>query len=145
EEAESLYVRALAARPQDPVLLNHLASVRLARGDGAGASDAICRSLAVRETVWARKLFVELTRRFDGGGGGDAMCRLMLRALTEPWDRPGALARACARMIRSHSEIGRAVPSAEAGRLPLAQLLGEAGFAPLADNALLLALLVSAP
>src|SRR6185312_7712935 len=92
-----------------------------------------------------RKLFVELTRRFDGSGGDDVLRRLMLRALTEAWDRPGALARACARMIRSHPDIGPAVTRAEAGRLTLAQLLGDAGFAPLADEALLPALLVSAP
>jgi Flp pilus assembly protein TadD/2-polyprenyl-3-methyl-5-hydroxy-6-metoxy-1,4-benzoquinol methylase len=145
EEAETLYVHALAAHPRDPLLLNHLAAVRLTRGDAAGASDAISHSLAIQETVWARKLFVELARRFDGSSGKDAMRRLMLRALTEAWDRPGALAHACARMIRSHPEIGPAVTRAKAGRLTLAQLLGDAGFAPLADEALLLALLVSAP
>ena len=34
EEAEALYARASAVRPGDPDILNHLASLRLARGDG---------------------------------------------------------------------------------------------------------------
>jgi len=148
EEAEALYARALAARPQDPDILNHLASVRLARGDGAGAREAIRHSLAVRETPRAKKLFVELARRFDENGGDDETRRLMVRALTEPWDRPGALSHACAGLIRSHPTIGPLVMRADAAwpnRLSLAQLLGDAGFTPLADDALLLALLTSTP
>jgi tetratricopeptide (TPR) repeat protein/SAM-dependent methyltransferase len=153
EEAEALHARALAVRPRDPEILNHLASVRLARGKSAGAIEAIRRSLAVEETPRARKLFVQLARRFDwSSGGDDEICRLMVRALTEPWDRPGALSHAAARLIRSHPAIGPLVARADTawsldgeGRLSLAQLLGDAGFTPLADDALLIALLVSAP
>ncbi|HYS45649.1 MAG TPA: tetratricopeptide repeat protein, partial [Rhizomicrobium sp.] len=153
EEAEALHARASAVRPQDPDILNHLASVRLSRGDGAGALETIRRSLAVRETPRARKLFVELARRLDwSGASDDEMRRIMVRALTEPWDRPGALSHAVARLTRSHPAIGPLVMRADTawssngkGRLSLAQLLGGAGFTPLADNTLLLALLISAP
>jgi Flp pilus assembly protein TadD/2-polyprenyl-3-methyl-5-hydroxy-6-metoxy-1,4-benzoquinol methylase len=147
EEAEALLVRALAARPKDPDILNHLASLRLARDDGAGAMEMIRRSLAVQETPRARKLFVELTRRFDWSGDDDTR-RIMVRALTEPWDRPGALSHAAARLIRSDPVIGPLVMRADAAwpkQLSLAQLLGDAGFTPLAEDALLLALLTSAP
>ena len=152
EEAESLYAHALATRPGDADILNHLASVRLARGDGAGALEAISSSLTFRETSRARKLYVELARRFDWSDGEDEMRRIMVRALTEPWDRPGALARAAARLIRAHPVIGPLVTgtdgawsSNDVGRLSLAQLLGTEGFAPLAEDALLIALLTSAP
>jgi Flp pilus assembly protein TadD/SAM-dependent methyltransferase len=149
DEAETLYARALATRPRDPDILNHLASVQLARGDGSGAMEAIRRSLAIRETPKARKLFVALARRFAwSGSGDDDLCHLMVRALTEPWDRPGALSNAAARMIRAHPVIGPLVARADAAwpsRLSLAQLLGDAGFAPLAEYALLIALLVGAP
>ncbi|HWY63702.1 MAG TPA: tetratricopeptide repeat protein, partial [Rhizomicrobium sp.] len=148
-EAEALYARASAARPRDPDILNHLASVRLARGDGAGALEAIRRSLILRETPRARKLFVELARRFGwSSGGDDEIRRIMVRALTEPWDRPGALSQASARLIRSHPAIGPLVMQANAAwpsRLSLAQLLGDARFTPLAEDALLIALLISAP
>jgi Flp pilus assembly protein TadD/2-polyprenyl-3-methyl-5-hydroxy-6-metoxy-1,4-benzoquinol methylase len=149
EEAEALYARALAVRPRDSDILNHLASVRLARSDGAGAIEMIRRSLAVQETPRARKLFVELARRSDwSGGGDDEIRRIMVRALTEPWDRPGALSHAAARLIRSHPAISPLVIRADTAwpnRLSLAELLGGAGFAPLADDALLAALLISAP
>jgi tetratricopeptide (TPR) repeat protein/2-polyprenyl-3-methyl-5-hydroxy-6-metoxy-1,4-benzoquinol methylase len=150
EEAEALHTRALAMRPQDPDILNHLASVRLARGDAVGALETIRLSLAVQETPRARKLFVKLAPRLDwsGCGGNDEIRRIMVRALTEPWDRPGALSHACARLIRSHPAIGPMVMRADTAwpsRLSLAQLLGDAGFALLADDALLIALLVSAP
>jgi Flp pilus assembly protein TadD/2-polyprenyl-3-methyl-5-hydroxy-6-metoxy-1,4-benzoquinol methylase len=149
EEADALYARALVLRPRDPDILNHLASVRLARGDGAGAMETIRLSLGVRETPRARKLFADLARRFDWSAGGDDEMRgIMVRALTEPWDRPGALSHASARLIRSHPAIGPLVMRAEAAwpsRLSLAQLLGSAGFAALADDALLMALLISAP
>jgi Flp pilus assembly protein TadD/2-polyprenyl-3-methyl-5-hydroxy-6-metoxy-1,4-benzoquinol methylase len=154
EEAEALCVHALAARPKDPGILNHLASLRLAQGDGVGAAEAIRRSLAIQETPRARKLFVELARRFDWSGRGDGddeIRRLMVRAITEPWDRPGALSRAAARLIRSDPVIGPLVMDAAAAwsdgesRLCLAQLLGDTGFAPLADDALLRATLMSAP
>jgi len=149
EEAETLHARALAARPRDIDILNHLASVRLARGDGAGAMETIRQSLAVQETPRARKLFAAIARRFDWSGGGEIR-RIMTRALTQAWDRPGALSHASARMIRSHPVIGPLVARADAawtlkGRLSLAQLLGDAGFAPLAEDALLVALLTSAP
>jgi tetratricopeptide (TPR) repeat protein/2-polyprenyl-3-methyl-5-hydroxy-6-metoxy-1,4-benzoquinol methylase len=149
EEAEALYARALAMRPRDPDNLNHLASVRLARGDGAGALETIRRSLAVQETPRARKLFVEFARRADwSSGGDDEIRRIMVRALTEPWDRPGALSHAGAKLIRSNPAIGPLVMRADTAwpsRLSLAQLLGGAGFKPLADDALLVALLTSAP
>jgi tetratricopeptide (TPR) repeat protein/SAM-dependent methyltransferase len=151
EEAEALHARASVLRPQDPDILNHLASARLARGKSAGALEAIRRSLALGETPKARKLFVEFARRFDLRGD-DEVRRMMVRALTEPWDRPGALSHAAARLIRSDPTIGPMIMRADAawssdsnGGLSLAQLLGDAGFAPLANDALLLALLVSAP
>jgi len=105
------------------------------------------QSLAAGETPRARKLFAQLARRFDWGGDCE-LRRLMVRALLEPWDRPGSLAGAAARLIRSDPVIGPMLTRADAAwpaPLPLAQLLGDAGFAPLAEDALLIALLTSAP
>jgi len=152
EEAQALHARASALRPHDPDILGHLASVQIAQGDGRGAWKTIRRSLAMRETPRARKLFVELMRRFDWSGGDDELRGIMARALTEPWDRPAALARACARLIRSHPAIGPMVMRADAAWSvdgenwsSLAQFLGEDGFTPLAEDALLISLLTSAP
>ena len=148
DEAEALYARALAARPRDTGILNHLASIRLARNDGAGAMAAIRQSLSVRETPEARKLFVAGVQGADLRNGDEELRRLLVRALTEPWDRPGALAAACARMICSHPVTGPMVMRAHGAwpsPLSLDQLLGEPGFPALADDDLLAALLISAP
>lgn len=147
EEAEAFYHRASAARPDDPDILCHLASAQLAQGNAAGAMQAIRHSLAIRETPRARKLFVAAAQRSDWRD--DAEIRhSMVRALTEPWDRPGALSHAAARLVRRDPAIGPMIMRADKAwptRLGLDQLLGETGFAPLAGDALVTALLTSAP
>jgi tetratricopeptide (TPR) repeat protein len=95
EEAEPLHARALTV--WDPDILNHLASVRRARGI-AGALEAIRRSLAVQETPRARKLFVELARRFDWAAARPkyaASCARPHRTVGQA----GALSHAAARLI----------------------------------------------
>lgn len=148
QEAETLYARASVARPQDNLILDNHAALLLARGKLTEAMTVIRRSLAVQETPRARKLFADAARRAGGHGHGGDMRGLMARALTEAWDRPGALGHAAAATIRAHPAIGPMVGRADMAwpqRLSLAQLLGDDGFAPLADDALLRALLVSAP
>ena len=148
EEAEALYRRALAIRPRDPDLLNNFAALLMARGNAAGAMEMVRRALAIRETGQARRLFVDLARQSVWRGGDGAIRAIMVRALTEPWDRPGKLSRASAGLIKCHPAIGPLVARADAAwprRLSLADLPGVAGFAPLAGDALLMALLTSAP
>jgi Tfp pilus assembly protein PilF/SAM-dependent methyltransferase len=146
--AEALLVRALAARPQDCDILNSLAGLRLAHGDSAGAGQIIRRSLALQETAGAKRLFVQLARRTDWDGSDAQNRQAIIRALVEPWDRPGALAPAAARLIRADPAIAPLVAQTDAqwpNQMSLAQLLGDTGFTPLAEDALLLALLTSTP
>jgi Flp pilus assembly protein TadD/SAM-dependent methyltransferase len=148
QDAQALLTRALALRPQDCDILNSLAALCLARGDSGGAGDFIRRSLGLRETATAKKLFVQLARRADWDGSGAQSRQNMTRALVEPWDRPGTLAHSAAQVIHASSAIGPLLAQADSKwprPMSLAQLLGDAGFAPLADDALLLALLTSTP
>ena len=71
----------------------------------------------------------------------------MARALIEPWARPGELTQTAASLIKQGAKIG--APVARAARawprsLPARELFGPDGPDALADDALLLALLVSA-
>ena len=71
----------------------------------------------------------------------------MARALTEAWARPDELARAAAQLIKQNAHIGACVARAALAwprPLPALELLGPGGPAGLADDELLLALLVSA-
>ncbi len=146
DEAERLYTRAHGACPNDPEILVHLGSVRLARGDGAGAMAAVLHALDLAETPPAKKLFADILRRWDVQN--DARIRhLMTRALLEPWDRPGALGQSAARLIRADPAIAAMAARACAewpAPIALSALLGADGFAPLTDP-LLIALLVSTP
>ena len=148
QAAETLYTRASAAQPQDSTVLDNLAALLLAQGKLVEAMTAIRRSLAVQETPRARKLFAEAAQRLGGRAIGGEMRGFLTRALTEAWDRPGALGHVAAGMIRAHPSIGPMVERADMAcpqRLSLAQLLGDDGLVPLANDALLRALLVSAP
>ncbi len=71
----------------------------------------------------------------------------MARALTETWVRPSELAHSAASLIKQNSQIGAgATRAAQAWPryLPASDLFGPGGAKTLADDALLLALLVSA-
>jgi Flp pilus assembly protein TadD/2-polyprenyl-3-methyl-5-hydroxy-6-metoxy-1,4-benzoquinol methylase len=148
EEAEAIYTRVLELRPRDPDLINNFAALLMARGKTAAAMEMIRRSLAVRETRKAKRLFVDLVRRAGWNSANAEICAALVRALTEPWDRPGKLGRASAELIKFNPAIGPLVARANSvwpKRLSAAELLGDAGFAPLADDALLTALLTTAP
>ena len=148
EEAEAIYTRVLELRPHDPDLINNFAALLMARGNAAAAMEMIHRSLAVRETGRAKRLFVDLVRQSHWNSANAEICAAMVRAHTEPWDRPGKLGHASAELIKCNPAIGPFVIRANSSwpkRLSTAALLGDAGLAPLADDALLIALLTSAP
>ena len=147
DEADGLYRRILAMRPDDTNMLNNFAALAMAQGDGTTALEVLRRSMAIQETPKAKKLFVTLAGGSDLSGGTPEFHALMSRALAEPWSRPGKLTRAAAQLIKTgplgayFARANQAWPK----RLSAPELLGEAGFAPLAEDGLLLVLLTSAP
>jgi len=146
-EAVAIYRRLLQIAPDDVEALNGLASVLAAARDFAGALQTILQSLRVGETANARRIFIDIIkqRRWTQD---DALARqMMTRALTEPWARPGELAMTAAQLIKRDADLGARVARAVQAwpqSLPAADLFGSEGPASLANDALLLALLVSA-
>ena len=148
DEAEAVYRRIHALRPDDPNQLNGFAALLIARGAVGAALDMIRHSLAIRQTPRARKLFVDLVSQSGWTSASGEIRALLVRALTDPWDRPARLARACAEVIKSDPVPGAMVAHASTAwprRLEADELFGVEGLAPLADDLLLLALLTSAP
>ena len=148
DEADQIYRRILQVDASDPNLLNNFAALSMARGDAGAALQAIGRSMEIRETRQAKKLFMELTANAGWGSSNPEFRAAMVRALTEPWGRPGKLSHAAASLIKLNPAIGPLVERANQAwpkRLSANELLGDAGFAPLAEDTLLLALLTSAP
>lgn len=148
DEANAIYRRILPLRSADAEMLNNFAALSMARGDGQTALQALAHSLAAEETRRARKLFVSLAGGAEWGGDSAEIRALMIRALTEPWDRPARLVHGAVNLLSFSPVIGPAVIRANAAwpkRLSAAELLGDGGFVGLAEDALLIALLTSTP
>ena len=148
DDAEAAYRRIHALRPGDPNLLNDFAALLLARGRAGEAMELIRQSLAIRETGRAKKLFVELARQSGWTSSNDAIRAVLVRALSEPWDRPARLSQTSADLIKRNPALAPMVARANTAwprRLKADELLDGNGFAPLADDALLIALLTCAP
>jgi tetratricopeptide (TPR) repeat protein/SAM-dependent methyltransferase len=91
-EAEQYARQALAADPQCTQARNLLASILLLSDDDpADALDAVVRSLWVAERPDTRRLFVACAQRLELAHMDPTVQNLIIRAMTEPWDRPGLL------------------------------------------------------
>ncbi len=148
DDAHTHLARAVELWPSHTDMLNNLARLLATMGRTAQALEMAGRSLNAGETPVAKHLFVDLARR-GGWTGDNAQLRpVLVRALSEPWDRPGKLTQSCAELIKRGAVIGAMVARANDAwpqRLDAKTLLGDAGFAPLAGDALLMALLTAAP
>ena len=145
DEAAAVYRRVLRINPEDVDGLNGMACVLAASGDAARALGTIHRSLGIKETASAKRIFVDIVKRIEWAGDDAQTRRTMTRALLEPWARPGELSRAAAHLIKQSAQIGPSVARAARAwprALPAPELFG--GPEGLADDELLLALLVSA-
>jgi tetratricopeptide (TPR) repeat protein/SAM-dependent methyltransferase len=147
-EAETSLRRGLAIRPGSPNELNDLASTLMLQGRLVEAFEAIGQSLAIRETADARRIFASCLKHADWKSSFGELQSLMVRALTEPWDRPIDLAETCARFLKHDPQIGPAIARAADAwpeRLPADMLFGPDGPAAFAENPLFEALLCIAP
>ncbi|HEV7960415.1 MAG TPA: methyltransferase domain-containing protein, partial [Rhizomicrobium sp.] len=146
DEAAAVYRQLLQIRPEDIDGLNGLASVLAARGEAARALETVHRSLLIRETANAKRIFVDIVKQTQWTNDNAEARRMMARALTEPWARPGELARAAANLIKQGAHIGPSVARAAQAwprTLSAAELFGTGGPTVLAGDELLSALLVS--
>ncbi len=146
DEAAAVYRQLLQIKPEDIDGLNGLASVLSARGDALPALEAVQQSLRLEETATAKRIFVDIVKQFTWTNDNAQARQAMVRALTEPWARPGELARTAALLIKQGAHIGPCVARAAQAwprSLSAPDLFGSSGPA-VADDELLLALLVSA-
>jgi SAM-dependent methyltransferase/tetratricopeptide (TPR) repeat protein len=125
-EAVHHFQHVIALKPNLPSAYEDLARAYLAAGHLKLAIGAASRALALHETAPTKSLFAQCVReaRFTADDG--RIRNLMLRALSETWDRPRELAAACISLIKIDAVvngfIGRANSSWPA-RLPATELL----------------------
>jgi tetratricopeptide (TPR) repeat protein/SAM-dependent methyltransferase len=147
-EAETSLRRGLSIRPESVEALNTLASMLLTQRRLVPAFDVIRRSLQIKETEQAKRIFVNCIKRADWRSHLAELQPLMIRALTDPWDRPSDLAQACARFLKQDPDIGPCITRANhawPNYLPAEMLFGPNGLATTGANPLFEALLCTAP
>ena len=146
-EAVQIYRKALETRDVPDVWYN-LAS---ALGDLRAfddAAQAYARALSRRETPGAIAGFVQSLVGAELRRADDDVRRMALRALLTPWARPSELSAACIRLVASGTPIRECIDRAWhawPSRIAWADLLGSVDPGVVFDNALLRALLESAP
>ena len=146
-EAIAVYRQLLQIRPEDIDGLNGLARVLAAGGDAARALETVLKSLRISETASAKRIFVDIVKQIHWANDNREARHAMARALTEPWARPDELAHTSASLIKQSARIGACVARAAQAwprSLSALELFGPDGPKMLADDELLLALLVSA-
>ncbi len=125
-EAIHHFEHVIALKPNLPSAYEDLARACLAAGHLKLAIGAANRALAIHETAQTKILFAQCVReaRFTADDG--RIRKLMLRALTETWDRPRELAGACISLIKLDAVVNgfiARVDSSWPARLPATELL----------------------
>lgn len=146
QEAKEIFSQIVQSHPAYVTALDNLASLLLMQGDLGGATNAICQSLAFRQTQNAQRIFVDVIRSGRGIEDNDTIRSLMVRALAEPWGRPSDLAPVGTELLKLDAYIGPCIARAAAAwpEFPSAQeLYGAGGPAVLLGNPLLYSLLTS--
>jgi 2-polyprenyl-3-methyl-5-hydroxy-6-metoxy-1,4-benzoquinol methylase/tetratricopeptide (TPR) repeat protein len=147
-EAIPYFERAVELRPDLPVAYEDLGRAQAAAGNLKLAVSVAARVLELADTAQNRSFFAQCVRtaRFTADDG--RIRELLLRAVSEAWDRPRELTGACISMIKLNGAVKDGVARANAAwpeRLLATQLFGASGETDLADDQLLCCLLTSDP
>src|SRR5215469_8973367 len=125
-EAIHHFEHVVALKPNLPSAYEDLAKACLAAGHLKLAIGAANRALALQETAQTRTLFAQCVReaRFTADDG--RIRKLLVRALSETWDRPRDLAAACISLIKLDTVVNGFIARANSSwpaRLPATELL----------------------
>ncbi len=147
DQAIASYGKALSFRPNFAEALNSLGNALNERGLVNVALDSYRRALEVKEAGEFKTSFVRCIRNIDFVQVDADLRRLVVRALSEPWARPGDLANVSIRLIMLDRDIRECVERATRAwpaRLAGDELFGRTGLAALANDLLLRSLLENA-
>ncbi len=140
--------RAIQLRSNFPAALHNLALVHLAAGRHEQALGRVLQGLKLDETKETKALFVRCLKEAPSLGATPGVRFFLLRALADPWGRPGDLVNAAVVAITADASVTQLIVRAvgsEPGRAPGAEAFKEAGLSALLRDELLRSLLQSAP
>ena len=114
DEAEACFRNALAHTPDDVEALDNLAALLNIRGQSVQALEFIMRSLQIRESVRATRIFAACIKRLNFSQTHPQVRNLLVRALNAPWDRPVELAHVTTSFIKLDPQIAHYLERAHA-------------------------------
>ena len=147
-EAVEAYRQALKLKPDYFEVYTNLATALVTAEEFPAALAALRCALALRDTSETKLLAAHCIRHLRTGEEASSFRDLILRALSEGWDRPVDLAQLSAFMVKRNPVVWGCVVRANNAwpqRLPTQEVFGDLGLAALADDELLRCLLESTP
>lgn len=148
EEAATQFQRAISLRPGSPDAMNNLARTLMAGGQGAQAFAVLRGALAVAEHQDTKTLLVQCLKTLPTPIDGAELRDIVLRALSEPWGRPGDLVALASDLVKQNTavnEAARHIHPAWPLRLAPVQVAGPNGPDAIFADRLLRELMLSAP
>ena len=109
DEAEASYRQAIEINSHSLKTLHNLARLLIAQCRVSMALTIVKKSLQIKETGEAKKLFVDCAKRLRWTHQDSETQIALIRALTEPWDRPGYLAQISADLLKVSPHVANAL------------------------------------
>jgi len=148
DEAAASFRNALRIKPDYMEALNNLALLLNTQSHPWAALDTIRQSLNLCETAQAKTIFTACIKQVRFIHADSEIVALLVRALSEPWDRPSEMAAVATNLLLLDPVIAGCVTRAtQAWPAPLSteNLFGAHGLDSLGANPLLCALLGATP
>ena len=146
EEAKAAYRRALTVSPSFTQAIINLSLLYISQGRSRNALETLKRSSTQCETSVEKSIFVNCVERLGGSLDDAWVATMLIRAITEPWTRPGDLATVCTNMVKRAPTMKLLLARASDAwpiRMAASDFLGSASLMEISKNHLLLALLCS--
>ena len=144
DEAAESFEEALRLKPALVTAYNNLAMITFLGGDVLRALNIVMQGLQVNETALLKSMFVTCVRYAKSIPVSAAFRDYLVRAMAEPWGRPGTTTTACVTLVKLDPHIRQSIDRAVAAwpaRLSCAELFGEEGLRATAGDRVLRALL----
>jgi tetratricopeptide (TPR) repeat protein/SAM-dependent methyltransferase len=146
-EAEQSFKEALRLEPELTTAYNNLATIYFLAGNTAQALSVIIQGLQIDETPLLRGMFTSYLRHAGSIPDGPMLRQYVVRALSEPWGRPGTITTPCIALIKCDTRIQQCIDRATSAwpeRLSCEALFGPDGLHAASSDPMLRALLQSA-
>ncbi len=148
DEAAPHFEEALRRKPDIVAAYHNLAMIYFVKGDKQAALKLIVQGLRIKETPFLKSLFLNCLRFGDTIPDSSLLRHYIVRALSEPWGRPGSIAFTCITLVKCDPRIQHGIDRAVAAwpaRLSCQALFGPDGLQAASNAPVLRAMLHNCP